>query len=160
MPAQEFNIYTNDAYEGSLVYASEPTTIVSAQNSTPDLEFGQAVKVNSITDGSYRVVKGVTGTNVFGIVLRDTNRESSTRPATGTLNLKQTETISVLRQGTFYAKVLGTASVRGASVRVGTTAGNFIGSGTTSGYVNAANMSWLEAKPVGQIAKVRIDIVH
>lgn len=160
MPTQTFNIYTNDAYEGSLVYASEPTTIVSARNSTTDLKFGQTVKVDSVADGSYRVSRGVTGTNVFGIVLRDTNRESSTRPGTGVLNLKQTETISVLRQGTFYAKVLGVASVRGGAVRVGTTTGTFIGGGTTSGYVTASNMSWLEAKAVGQIAKVRIDIVH
>lgn len=162
MPAQDFNIYTNDAYEGSLVYASEPTTVVSAQNSTANLEFGQSVKVDSVTDGSYRVSRGNDGTtNIFGIVLRDTNRESSTRPATGVLNLKQTETVSVLRQGTFYAKVLSVASIRGGSVRVGTTTGNFIGAATTlSGYVVAANMSWLEAKPVGQIAKVRIDIIH
>lgn len=153
MPKQIYSLYTQDAYNGMEAYASEEKTVVSSV-AEEVIRVGQSLKVGT-KFGTVKADKN--GGNIFGVALREDNHEAETKPADSFISYRISETVSVLRQGTFYAQVIGTAAVIGVKVSCrNDTAGGFSG-GTGR---QASNITWMESGAVGDIILARIDIVN
>ena len=154
MTIQNYVLYSKNAYTGQEAYASENRTIVSGKLEDAELDFGLAVK-NGVKPRS--VVKGSVAGNVFGISVRELNHEAKFRPSQGATVYKKTMTVSVMRQGSINVELKGTTAVAAGDImHIDETTGEFQGSGGTT----CLNVTALEAGVVGDIIKVRIDIVH
>ena len=155
MTIQVFKMYTGNAYEGQLAYASEPRTVVSGTNESAKIPFGKAVKFGAKEGG---VALGGAA-NVYGIALRELNMEATNRPSDGETDYAKGFTVSVFRQGTINVLVTKAAAVRGALANVNTTTGAIEGGAVAGGAVASKNVSFLESGAIGDIVKARIDIV-
>ena len=148
-PIQDYNIYTANAYKGQESDASTPRVIgsVAAAQATP---FGVVVK----QDGTL----GHTSGNAFGFALREANHEAKLRPSDGTTEYKDTETISVFREGYINVEVTIEAAVAGALANIVDATGEISGGTVAAGETESTNIRFMEAGIVGDIVRARIDI--
>lgn len=149
MPIQNYDLYTKNAFRGQIAYASEPRVVVSAQLDDVSLNFGSAVDAVPLTGG---VTAGVLA-NVHGVALRELNHEAKFRPSTGETHYKQTETVSVMREGSFNVEV--TADAVTAYQKLFVDAGEFTG----ATGIESLNVIATESGAIGDIIKARIVIV-
>ena len=157
MTIQDYNLYTKNAFNGQVAYASEPRTIVSGSLEDAVAEFGSALKMGAVAGG---VALGHSAGNVFGVALRELNHEAFTRPSDGTTKYKSTESVSVLRQGTVNLLLTGAAaSVAGTVLNVVDASGVFTADAVAAGITASVNVVALETAIAGSIIKARIDIV-
>lgn len=156
MTIQDYNLYTKNAFNGQVAYASEPRVVVSGALEDAGVEYGTALKMGSAKGA---VTLGHVAGNVFGVALREANHEAFYRPSDGTTLYKVTETVSVMRQGTINLLVTGaSASVAGTPLNVVDATGLFTAA-TGAGITASTNVVALESAVAGSIIKARIDIV-
>ena len=154
MPNQVFSLYTVDSYDGMLAYSSEENTIVSCS-------VEEKLKVGSplIVGTKFGTVKqDLDGGNVFGIALRELNHEFQIDATGEDVFYQIGDVIPVLRQGTFYASVVGTLNIT-----LGTKAScwNNFGVGSLGGGASTCNnITWEESGSPGDVVLARIDIIN
>lgn len=155
MPNQDFNLYTAKGYAGELCDSAPVVTQSGiAEN---DIAFGvalsrgtEAKQVDSIVPASGAV---------FGIARREYNHEAATRPSDGTTNYKETETVSVLREGFIYIELGGNVDIEeGQVLHVDRTTGVFSKLNVAGNVVACTNVTAQEDGVAGDIIKARIDI--
>jgi hypothetical protein len=155
MPIQDFNIYTNNGYAGDLV-DSGPRVVQSGVVEGGDIGFGKAVKRG--TAGKQIVIGGEAA--VFAISQREYNHEASTRPSDGTTKYRETESISLIRQGYLYIKLTGATSINAGEVlHVDTVTGEFTKVAVAGNVIATTNVVADEDGIQDDVIKVRIDIV-
>ena len=157
MTVQNFSIYTAKGYEGKLV-DSGPRVVQTGILTSATAGFGKAL----VRDAS--VERGVAlggSANVFAISQREYNHEAGTRPSTGNDTVYRiTESVSTIRQGYLYVLVGGdTAVVAGEVMHVDTVTGVFSKSAVAGNVVATTNVTADESGLVGDIIKIRLDIV-
>tara|TARA_R110000772_G_scaffold85880_1_gene180201 strand:+ start:62 stop:538 length:477 start_codon:yes stop_codon:yes gene_type:complete len=157
MTVQNFSIYTAKGYEGELV-DSGPRVVQTGILTSATAGFGKAL----VRDAS--VERGVAlggSANVFAISQREYNHEAGTRPSTGNDTVYRiTESVSTIRQGYLYVLVGGdTAVVAGEVMHVDTVTGVFSKSAVAGNVVATTNVTADESGLVGDIIKIRLDIV-
>ena len=157
MTVQNFSIYTAKGYEGELV-DSGPRVVQTGILTSATAGFGKAL----VRDAS--VERGVAlggSANVFAISQREYNHEAGTRPSTGNDTVYRiTESVSTIRQGYLYVLVGGdTAVVAGEVMHVDTATGVFSKSAVAGNVVATTNVTADESGLVGDIIKIRLDIV-
>ena len=157
MTVQNFSIYTAKGYEGELV-DSGPRVVQTGILTSATAGFGKAL----VRDAS--VERGVAlggSANVFAISQREYNHEAGTRPSTGNDTVYRiTESVSTIRQGYLYVLVGGeTAVVAGEVMHVDTVTGVFSKSTVAGNVVATTNVTADESGLVGDIIKIRLDIV-
>tara|TARA_R110000787_G_scaffold127165_4_gene238564 strand:- start:2526 stop:3002 length:477 start_codon:yes stop_codon:yes gene_type:complete len=157
MTVQNFSIYTAKGYEGELV-DSGPRVVQTGILTSATAGFGKAL----VRDAS--VERGVAlggSANVFAISQREYNHEAGTRPSTGNDTVyRVTESVSTIRQGYLYVLVGGdTAVVAGEVMHVDTVTGVFSKSAVAGNVVATTNVTADESGLVGDIIKIRLDIV-
>ena len=166
MTIQNFNIYTAKGYEGDLV-DSGPRVVQTGTLVGSDVGFGKALKRDTSVERGVGVGSTEIGTtsftDVFAISQREYNHEAGTRPSTGNDTVyKETESVSVIRQGYLYIKITDHAAVAGEALVVNETTGLFVGgtaaAGTVAGESKCNNVYADEAGIAGDVIKVRIDI--
>lgn len=157
MTEQVFNIYTAKGYEGDLV-DSGPRVIQTGVLTSAEVGFGKAVdRDNSIPKG----VSVGSGANVFAISQREYNHEAGTRPSTGNDTVyKQTESVSLIRQGYLYIKLTGTTPVlAGTVMNVDSVTGLFTADTVAGNVIATVNVTADEDALAGEVFKARIDII-
>ena len=157
MTVQNFSIYTAKGYEGELV-DSGPRVVQTGILTSATAGFGKAL----VRDAS--VERGVAlggSANVFAISQREYNHEAGTRPSTGNDTVYRiTESVSTIRQGYLYVLVGGdTAVVAGEVMHVDTVTGVFSKKAVAGNVVATTNVTADESGLVGDIIKIRLDIV-
>lgn len=136
MTAQSFNIYLARGYAGDLA-DSGPNVSVSGVVEAATLAIGVAVKRGTVATNARHVLVDANGGNIYGIVRRELALEAKNRPSDGVTEFKQTETVSVLRQGFIYVKLATTGATAGNLLFCDAN-GNFTGStGTATTNVTA-----------------------
>lgn len=156
MPIQNYVLYTQNAYKGQKAYASEHSVNVSGKLEDAELDFGVGVKRGVLERG---IAAGSASGNVFAISLRELNHEAQFRPSTGETVYKQTETVSLMREGTINLLVTVRAAVAMVPMNIVETTGEFTGGAAGAGETACLNVVALEDGIVGDIIKARIDIV-
>tara|TARA_R110000851_G_scaffold106188_3_gene225120 strand:+ start:117 stop:590 length:474 start_codon:yes stop_codon:yes gene_type:complete len=156
MTTQAFNLYTANGYAGDLV-DSGPRVIQTGILTSATAGFGLGMS----RDAS--VERGVSlggSANVFAISQREYNHEASVRPSTGDDTLyRQTESVSLIRQGYLYVKLSGAVAVAaGEFLHVDTSTGLFSKSSVAGNVVATTNVVADEAAIAGEVFKIRIDI--
>ncbi len=166
MTIQNFNIYTAKGYEGDLV-DSGPRVVQTGVLVGSAAGFGKAmVRDTSVERGiglGSDEIGSTSTTNVFAISQREYNHEAGSRPSTGNDTVyNETESVSLIRQGYLYVKIVDHAAVAGEALVVDEATGVFVGgdaaSGTVAGESVALNVFADEAGIAGDIIKARIDI--
>lgn len=157
MPIQTYDLYTKNAFKGQKAYASEHSVNTSGKLEDAELDFGLGVKAGVKPKG---IVAGSVSGNVFAISMREVNHEAKFRPSTGETFYKETETVSLMREGTINLLVTQRAAVSGDLANVVEATGEFTGGAAGAGESACINVTWLEDGLVGDIVKGRIDIVH
>jgi len=167
MTIQDFNIYTLNGYEGDLV-DSGPRVVQTGTLTSASAGFGKAMKRDASVErgvalGSNEIASSST-TNVYALSQREYNHEAGTRPSTGDdFNYLVTESVSLIRQGYLYIKLVDHAAVVGEALvfveATGLCAGGTAAAGTVAGESVALNVFADEAGIAGDIIKCRIDIV-
>tara|TARA_R110002020_G_scaffold297585_1_gene513349 strand:- start:93 stop:581 length:489 start_codon:yes stop_codon:yes gene_type:complete len=162
MTIQNFNLYTAKGYAGELVDSGPrviQTGIVEDANTAEGyaIGFGKAVKRGV----SERGVALGAAADVFAISQREYNHEANSIPSSGNdTGYKSTYSASLIRQGYLYIEVTDTAASIGEKLSVDTVTGEFAGGGISSGnFVVSNNVVAEQAGVVGDIIKVRLDIV-
>lgn len=150
MAGQVFNIYTGKGYAGQ--EADTTNAIKQTGVAVGDIEFGVAVARDAAVD---RGVSPSADANVYAVALREWNHEASTKPSDGTTVYASSQSVSLIRQGYVYVEFVG-AIAAGGTIYVDA-AGSF--SGAAGGTV-VTNMYAEQAASAGEVAKVRLDIVH
>tara|TARA_R100000541_G_scaffold21478_3_gene31432 strand:- start:7651 stop:8184 length:534 start_codon:yes stop_codon:yes gene_type:complete len=177
MPTQDFNLYTKNGYAGDLV-DSGPRVVQTGILTDATLGFGKAMSRDASV-ANPRGVKGGTAdtadVKVFAISQREYNHEASTRPSDGSTSYLQTESVSIIRQGYLYIRLVGSTAVTDLSVplNVVTTAssgitpgsdgkdivlGDFTAVSAGTGIKATSNVYPDELGGEGDVIKVRIDI--
>ncbi len=166
MPTQDFNIYTANGYEGDLV-DSGPRVIQTGILVGSDVGFGKAVKRDTSVDRGVAIgsaeIAATSTTNVFALSQREYNHEAGTRPSTGNDTVyKETESVSLIRQGYLYIKLRDHAAVAGEALVIEEATGIIVGgtaaAATVAGESVALNIFADEAGIAGDVIKARIDI--
>ncbi len=157
MTTQSFDLYTANGYAGDLV-DSGPRVIQTGVLTAATAGFGLAMKRDAA------VARGVDlggATKVYAISQREYNHEAGTRPSTGDDTVYRiTESVSLIRQGYLYIKLGGSVSIAaGDSVHVDTVTGVFSKDVVAGNIVASLNVVAEEAALVGDVFKVRIDIL-
>lgn len=157
MTVQAFNIYTAKGYEGDLV-DSGPRVVQTGVLTAPEVGFGKAVKRDASVE---RGVDVGGAANVFAITQREYNHEAGSRPSTGNDTVyKETESVSLMRQGYIYLLLTGAAGISaGDAVHVDTVTGLFTKDAVAGKIVATTNVTADETAIAGQIFKARIDIL-
>ena len=177
MPTQDFNLYTKNGYAGDLV-DSGPRVVQTGILTDATLGFGKALSRDASVDNP-RGVKGGPGDSanvkVFAISQREYNHEASTRPSDGSTSYLLSESVSIIRQGYLYVRLVGQTAVTDLSVplNVVTTGahaitpgagqpavvlGDFTATAVATGIRASANVYPDELGGEGDIIKCRIDI--
>lgn len=157
MPTQDFNIYTRNGYAGDLV-DSGPRTVGTGVLVGGDAGFGVAMSRNTTVERGVEL--GGSG-NIYAISQREYNHEAGTRPSTGTdFKYRETESVSLIREGYIYIEVTGRAVVEGAKLNTVTATGEFTGGTAGAGEAVTLNVTAEEAGQVGDVIKARIDIYN
>ena len=166
MTIQTFNIYTANGYEGDLV-DSGPRVVQTGVLTSASVGFGKAVARDASVDrgvavGSPEIASSST-TNVFALTQREYNHEAGTRPSTGNDTVYLiTESVSVIREGFLYIKLVDHAAVAGEALvfveATGLCSGGTAAAGTVAGESVALNVFAEEAGIAGDVIKARIDI--
>jgi hypothetical protein len=156
MTTQAFKLYTANGYAGDLV-DSGPRVIQTGILTSAEAGFGVAMKRDT------SVSKGVAlggEASVYAIAQREYNHEASTRPSPGNDTVyKQTESVSLIRQGYLYALLSGAVAVtEGELLHVDTATGLFSKDTTSATVVVTTNVVADESALVGEVFKIRIDI--
>ena len=167
MTIQNFNIYTAKGYEGDLV-DSGPRVVQTGILVGSDAGFGKGMKRDvsverGVALGSVEIATSST-TNVYAISQREYNHEAGTRPSTGNDTVyRATESVSLIRQGYVYIKLVDHPAVAGEALVINEATGLFAGgtaaAGTVAGESVALNVFADEAGIAGDVIKARIDIV-
>jgi len=177
MPIQDFNLYTKNGYAGDLV-DSGPRVVQTGILTDATLGFGKAVSRDASVDNPRGVKGGTADTanvKVFAISQREYNHEASVRPSDGSTAYLETESVSLIRQGYLYIRLVGTTAVTDLSVplNVVTTGSSGISPGPDgkaivlgdftavtpgTGIKATSNVYPDELGGEGDIIKVRIDI--
>jgi len=164
MTIQNFDLYTKRGYAGELVDSGPrvvQTGIVTNANDAASgyaLDFGVAVSRHATIE---RGIQAGSAANVFAITQREYNHEANSIPSDGTdTGYKSTYSASLIRQGYLYVEVTNTAVAVGEALSVDTVTGAFAGGGITTGnFVVTSNVISDQAGAVGEVVKVRLDIV-
>ena len=157
MTIQNFNIYTGNGYAGDLV-DSGPRVIQSGVLTSASAGFGLALKRDTSVEKG--VALGSVDGNVFAISQREYNHEADTRPSDGSTSYKVSESVSEIRQGYLYVKLVGaTAISEGAVLHVNKVTGEFTKVAVAGNVVACTNVVADEDGIEGDVIKVRIDIV-
>jgi len=167
MPIQDFKIYTAKGYEGELV-DSGPRVIQTGILVGGDVGFGKAVQRDGSVERGVAVGSTEIGTtdttNVFALTQREYNHEAGSRPSTGNDTVyRETESVSLIRQGYLYVKLRDHPATMGESLVIeeatGIVVGGAAGAGTVAGESAAVNITADEDGIAGDVIKARIDIV-
>jgi hypothetical protein len=156
MPIQQYNIYTGKGYAGDL-FDSAPRVTQTGIVEPLTLDYGISVK-----PGTYdrSVVPGADTGNSYGISMRELNHEAANRPSDGLTVYNQTESASIMREGFLLVLVTGAnAAVANAFLNVDDVTGAFTGGAAGAGQTASINVRAIESGQVGDIIKVRIDIL-
>ena len=145
MPIQNYNIYTGNAYNGQVSDASTPRvigTLVAAQ----DTGFGVALKADGSLDAD--------GGNIFGLSVRELNHEAANRPSDGSTDYPKGQSVSVMREGYINLELTVGSAANGVAIKFDASGKVDMTAGTA-----ATNVFAMEAGSVGDVIRVRIDIV-
>ena len=158
MTIQSFDLYTKNGYAGDLV-DSGPRVVQTGILTSATAGFGVAMSRDSDTVERGVAVGGAT--KVFAITQRELNHEAANRPSTGEdFQYVTTESVSLIRQGYLYIELTGSVSIAsGDAVHVDQVTGLFSKDTVTGTVVAATNVTAEEAGIVGDVIKVRLDIV-
>jgi hypothetical protein len=156
MTTQAFNLYTANGYAGDLV-DSGPRVIQTGILTSAEAGFGVAMKRD--TSVARGVALGGTA-NVYAIAQREYNHEAGTRPSPGNDTVyKQTESVSLIRQGYLYALLSGAVAVtEGELLHVDQVTGLFSKDAVAGDVVATTNVYADESALAGEVFKIRIDI--
>lgn len=157
MPIQNYDLYTKNAFKGQKAYASEHSVNVSGKLEDAELDFGLGVKKGTLPK---QITKGSVAGNVYAVSLREVNHEAKFRPSTGETFYVETETVSLMREGTINLEVTERAAIAGTVANIMEATGEFTGGAAGGGESQCINVTWLEDGLVGDIVKARLDIVH
>jgi hypothetical protein len=167
MPTQNFKLYTANGYAGDLVDSGprviQTGVLVANDAGVSDVGFGLAM-LRQVT--GVAVDRGVElggSASVFAISQREYNHEAGTRPAKagvdGTWAYHLGESVSLIRQGFLYVKIVGSNAITaGAVLNVDTATGVFSKDTVAGNVVATTNVVAEEAGLAGDVIKVRIDI--
>ncbi len=167
MPTQDFNIYTANGYEGDLV-DSGPRVVQTGVLTSVSAGFGKAMQRDASIDRGVALgtpeIGATSVTNVYALSQREYNHEAGTRPSTGNDTVyNETESVSLIRQGYLYIKLVDHAAVAGEALvfveATGLCAGGAAAAGTVAGESVASNVFAEESGIAGDVIKCRIDIV-
>ena len=156
MTIQTFQIYTGKGYAGDLV-DSGPRVVQTGVLTSATAGFGKGMS----RDASVERGTALGGAaNVYAISQREYNHEASTRPSPGNDTLyKETESVSLIRQGYLYILLGGAVAVSaGEALHVSTVTGEFSKTSVGGNIVATTNVIADEAALAGEVFKVRIDI--
>lgn len=158
MTIQTFDLYTANGYEGDLV-DSGPRVVQTGVLTSASAGFGKAIKRDASVDRGCAL--GSVAGAVYAISQREYNHEAGTRPSTGNdTKYLVTESVSLIRQGYLYIKLTGAVAITaGAALHVDTVTGLFSKDTVAGNVVACTNVFAEEAGIVGDVIKVRIDIV-
>ena len=168
MTIQNFNIYITNGYEGDLV-DSGPRVIQTGVLTSASAGFGKAMKRNASVERGVALGTDEIGTSsttkVYALSQREYNHESSTRPSDGvSTKYLITESVSLIRQGYLYIKLVDHAATAGEALvfveATGECAGGAVAAGTVAGESVALNVFADEAGVAGDVIKCRIDIIN
>ena len=157
MPIQDFKIYTARGYAGELV-DSGPRVVQTGILTSASAGFGLAMSRDTgVTRGC---ALGTSAGAVYAISQREYNHEADTRPSDGTTSYKETESVSLIRQGYLYVLLNGSTAINAGEVlNVDSTTGEFTKDAVAGDVVATTNVIAAEDGLAGEIIKVRIDIV-
>lgn len=158
MTVQNFNIYTANGYEGDLV-DSGPRVVQTGVLTSATAGFGKSMKRDASIERG--VALGSVAGAIYAISQREYNHEAGTRPSAGNdTTYLETESVSLIRQGYLYIKLTGSVSIAaGAALHVDTVTGLFSKDTVAGNVLACTNVFAEEAAIVGDVLKVRIDIV-
>ena len=156
---QDYKMNMNNAYEGMIYGLKSAMTIrtvtsfVQAPHNTA-IDFGGAVLPKSDT------VRGVVGATTpasateacYGIIVRQVNHESSSRPSNGSLHILHDQVLGMMIEGEIMVE-LGGPVARDAGVHYDQTNGHWVANTADKGYVNVVA---LQGGNAGDIVPVRI----
>lgn len=156
MTIQTFQIYTGKGYAGDLV-DSGPRVIQTGVLTSATAGFGKGMSRDAAVE---RGTSLGGAANVYAISQREYNHEASTRPSPGNDTLyKETESVSLIRQGYLYIFLAGAVAVAaGEALHVDTATGEFSRTAVAGNIVATTNVIADEAALAGEVFKVRIDI--
>ena len=157
MTIQSFELYTANGYAGDLV-DSGPRVIQTGILTSASVGFGKALN----RDASIERGCAVGGAaKVFAISQREYNHEAGTRPSAGNDTVYfETESVSMIRQGYLYIALTGAVAISAGEVlHVDVTTGEFSKDTVAGDVVACVNVVAEEDGLVGDVIKVRIDIV-
>lgn len=157
MTIQAFQLYTAKGYAGDLV-DSGPRVIQTGVLTDAEAGFGKGMKRDT------SIPRGVAlggAADVYAISQREYNHEASTRPSPGNDTVyKQTESVSLIRQGYLYLQLAGSVAIQaGQALHVHTGTGVFSKDTVAGSVVATTNVFADEDALAGEVFKVRIDIV-
>jgi len=157
MPIQDFNIYTANGYAGDLV-DSGPRVVQTGVLTTAAIGYGIGMQRDAAVE---RGAKPGAAANVYAISQRELNHEATNKPSDGATQYNVTESVSMIREGYLYIELgAGAAGITaGEALHVVEATGVFNKDTIAAGTVACTNVFAEETGVVGDIIKVRIDIV-
>ena len=153
MPAQNYNINTPAAQEGTLIGLTYTNSKRESFRAKVAMTAGKVVKLSAERE----VDLGSAGAgNQFGVVIRQMTVESDFRPNTGAAPYPVGSIVPVLLEGPINVVTVAACTYNGV-VYVNSTTGQFT-SAPTAGYVKAANMRFKNSGGAGDIVGVDITV--
>ena len=144
-------------FPGQPCFGSEPRSTYTARSVDAIIKYGVAITVGA---GYETCRAGTLSTNTIAFALRESNSEAFTRPSDGSNEYVLGDAVSVMRQGTLYVLVTKTPAVRNQPCVINKATGEISGGTAVAGEVNASNAVFLESGAVGDVIKVRVDIIQ
>lgn len=182
---QEFRRYTRNGYHGQLAQDTKGSVIISGivgdvsvkEGDFVDLdskslirvhlgEFSRADFARPTYTAHYDIKLWLNKERTkitdfeFGIVLRELNNETDTKPSTGTVIHTPGKTISILRQGVIFLEHSQGNVVKGEKLVLNKITGDILGRLTDATTQNVVtNASWEESGTDKQVLRARISII-